>query len=187
MEADWAAEIGPRLDHIDADWPGFIDLRSHPRGVERIAEARDSSALEQALAMLNGRDSPVFTCKCDRWTLSAEEIDPSEYDAGAGSAVCGVAAYVDLVARDRSLFRSFERHEGWARNVVLQLRRLPLPNGRLDLVIRAAIAGDEAGFGMTLYAAGCGADASRAESAWEEILRAGATVTMREAPQPSGE
>lgn len=187
MEADWAAEIGPRLDRIDADWPGYIDLRSQPDALSSIPEAAEGSALRETLTTLNGPESPVYTCKCDVWPLSTEELDPFEFDFAASEKPVGMAAYIDVVARDSSLFGSFERHESWARSTALQLRTIPVASGRADLVIRAAMVGNAAGFGLTVYAAGCGADAAAAQTAWEAILRATIAVTMKEAQQLAGE
>ncbi len=184
MEADWAAEIGPRLDRICMDWPGFIDLRADPGAIGGIAEAAPGSALHAALAALNAPESPVLTCKCDRWAVPAEELDPYELEASRETARVGAASYVDIVARDPELFASFDGHEAWARQAVLRLRALPLARGRADLVIRAALGEESGGFGITLYATGCGADAAAAEAAWEAILRAAVAVTMSEAQTP---
>jgi len=186
MEADWAAEIGPGLDRIDADWGGIVDLRGNPEAIEAVPEAAGSAALREVLLLLNGSGSPVFTCKCDVWTL-ADGIDPREFDCPPEEARAGRASYLDLIARDREVFGSFERHEAWVRRAVLRLRALPVLRGRVDLVVRAAdCAGDE-GFGVTLYAAGCGVDALVARSAWEGILWAAAPITMSEAVLSAGE
>ena len=181
MEADWAAEIGPRLDRICTDWPGFIDLRAEPGALGNIGEAGPGSALEEALAALNAAESPVLTCKCDRWAVPPEELDPYELEASRETAQAGAASYVDIVLRDGEVFASFDAHEAWARQAALRLRAMPLANGRVDLVIRAALGEESGGFGMTLYAIGCGADAGGAEAAWAAILRAAVAVTMSEA------
>lgn len=184
MEADWAAEIGPRLDRIEAGWPGFIDLRRDPEAVVAVGETVGASPLREALALLNAPESPVFTCKCDVWPLGEHELDPSEYDFSPGEARVGMACYIDLVARDFVVFASFTLHETWVRNTALSLRELPIPNGRADLVIRAALDGDAAGFGITLYAAGCGPDAAAAQRAWQAVLGAAVAATMSQAAQP---
>lgn len=181
MEADWAAEIGPRLDRIDSGWQGFIDLRADPEAIRGISEAAPGSALEVALATLNAPASAVFTCKCDRWPVPPEDMDPFEMESSREHARVGVASWIDIVARDASLFGSFAGHEAWARQTVQRLRGMPLPHGRVDLVIRAAMSRDDSGFGMTLYATGCGQDVVTAEAAWEAILRVAVAVTMSEA------
>lgn len=187
MEADWAAEIGPRLDRIDVDWPGFIDLRRNPGAVDSISETAGAPEVRAALALLNAPDSPVFTCKCDCWSLPSDDLDPREYDYPPEATFVGVAAYVDVVARDPEVFVSFDRHERWARSAALRLRQEEMANGRADLVIRPALDGEAAGFGLTLYAAGCGLDASAAEAARDRILRAAIAATMMEAHSARGE
>lgn len=181
MEADWAAEVGPDLPVIEADWPGLVDLRSDPEAVERIPEAADYAALRNALLQLNAPESPVRTTKCDVWTLTAQEIDPLEFGCAPGSELVGLACYIDLVAIEPALFASFERHEAWARRAVKEMREAAAAAGRVDLVIRAARAAGGEGFAMTLYAAGCGADAAAVRASWASGLRLAVTVTMRAA------
>lgn len=181
MEADWAAEIGPRLDHIDTEWPGFIDLRENPEGVRKVPEAARGSALHEALTALNGPSSPLFTTKCDVWPVRAEELDPFELESSHEHARAGIGSYIDLVARNAELFASFPEHEAWTKAAALRLREMPLAHGRADLVIRAALSRDSGGFGVTLYATGCGPDTLAAEAAWAAVLRAAVAVTMEEA------
>ncbi len=187
MEADWAAEIGAGLDWIDADWAGFVDLRLSPARVTEIAETVEKPALREALVALNGASSKVFSVKCDVWELAAEEIDAREFEYSVDEPCVGVASYVDLLLRDQEMFKSFEDHEVWARRAAERLRLRSGSAGRVDLVIRAAVFRGQPGFGMTVYAAGCGVDSRGAHAAWEAILRAALAVTMREATLPWGE
>jgi hypothetical protein len=181
MEADWSVEVGPQLDTIDAWWAGYVDLQREPHAVTRIGEAARYKPLEEALAALNAPESPLCTVKCDVWGLAESEIDPDEFDAAAGAAQTGMASYIDVLAREPGLYGSFARHEAWAQAVVERLRERPIAQGRVDLVVRSAQAGGAEGFGITLYAAGCGGDSAAAHTAWEAVLRAAVAATINEA------
>jgi len=183
METDWSVEIGPGLPVIDAAWDGFVDLRSSPEKVGEIVEARQHPALREALLLLNGAGSPLFTTKCDCWALAGAEIDPDEFAASRETARVGFASYIDVVERDPSRFGSFEFHERWVREITSALRALDFPQGRVDVVVRAA-AKQESGFGLTLYAAGCGADHGAALLVWERILAAAVAATIAAASHP---
>ena len=181
MEADWSVEIGPKMAVIDGEWPGFVDLCADPEAVVRIPEAMQFDALRDGLMALNAGDCPLSTTKCDVWELSAAEIDPLEFEAESEDAQTGRACYVDVLVREPALFASFPWHEKWAQAVVDRLRECPVRPGRVDLVVREAHTGDRQGFGMTLYAAGCGRDTSLAQAAWAAVLEAAVTATISEA------
>jgi hypothetical protein len=182
MEADWSVEIGAGLPVIDADWPGFVDLRRDFHSIDSIPEAAVEAALREALVTLNGAASPVFTSKCDVWALGADEIDPDEFGCAPRDAcAAGWASWIDLLVREPRRFASFEAHDAWVRRTTAHLRTDMIPCGRVDLVVRAAVAHASEGFGITLYSAGCGVDTQAARAAWERVLRAAVTATMREA------
>lgn len=186
MEADWAAEVGPDLPGIDVPWEGFLDLRpassSVPAVVQAVEEAVDHPALLEALAALNSKASPVFTTKCDVWALTSPEIDHDEFDALAEDAQCGFASYIDVLQVDAGNLASFEFHERWVRGLTRHLRAITLPNGRVEFIIRPASVDSHSGYGLTLYVAGCGADAPAAYTAWQAVLGAAVAATMDLAP-----
>jgi hypothetical protein len=184
MEADWAAEVGADLPVIDADWTGLVDLRSDPAQVDSVLEVRGHPPLRAALLRLNAPESPVRTTKCDVWALDAGDIDPLEFGCGLTADLVGLASYIDLVACDPAVFASFEQHEAWVVAAVRQMRQAQIGPGRADLVIRGAHLAGGRGFGLTLYVAGCGADAAAAQAAWGEALQAACAITMREAAIP---
>jgi hypothetical protein len=188
MEADWSAEIGPGLPEICVPWEGFVDLRLAPEELQTIPEAARSPGLAKALASLNGEGSPVFTAKCDLWSLGHAEIDPDEFDAVPEDARCGVASYIDLLPRDYQNLSSFTVRESWAKELVAYLRKKNMKNGRVDLVIRTAVVSGHEAFGITLYAAGCGPDTVNAQANWEAVLTAAvlATIETPGAPSPAG-
>ncbi|MBB6146414.1 hypothetical protein HNQ77_004386 [Silvibacterium bohemicum] len=183
MEADWAAEIGSELPEIDASWDGFIDLRGTTEvfedAVQAIPEAVRYPAMARALVALNSEGTRLFTSKSDVWNVAAGEIDPYEFAAMPGDAVCGVASYIDCIEIDKARFESFEWNERQAQQIVAELRGIALDNGRVDLVIRAARAGGREGYGITFYAAGCGGNAAAALPAWERVLELAVLATIR--------
>jgi hypothetical protein len=185
MEADWSVEIGAGLPLIEASWNGFIDLRSTLEKVNSIEEARRHSVIRFAIELLNGADSALFTTKCDCWMLAEEDIDPDEFAAARATARTGFASYIDVVERDSSRFASFEFHELRARELTSDLHKLELRQGRVDLVVRAAVAHNQNGFAMTLYAAGCGATEAEAYAAWQAVLAA--TIAAASHPPHAGE
>jgi len=188
MEADWAVEVGSDLPSIDIPWEGFVDLRRIPSALLDIEEAVNHSALRQALITLNSSASPVLTSKCDFWTLASSEIDPDEFGAQAEDALTGYASYIDMLQCDRERLSSFEFHERWVRNLTHSLRTIALSNGRIELIIRPANIDSSTGYGVTIYATGCGADTTRSYSSWEAVLRAAVTATMKLVPLiPTGE
>lgn len=184
MEADWGAEIGSDLPRMVVPWEGFVDLTLHPEAAATLEEAAAQPALARALRQLNASDSRLLTSKCDVWELTAEEIDPYEFDCSfdcsGEDALMGIASYIDVIARDASLFGSFARHEVWATTVVQRLHALPVRNGRVDITIRPAevCTAPQQGFGITVYCAGCGADSGSAAAAWEKVLEAAIAATI---------
>ena len=178
MEADWAAEIGPDLPSIDIPWEGFVDLRHAPSAIWTVKEAINHPTLRDALLTLNSKASPVFTAKCDVWTLSRSEIDRDEFASHAENAQDGFASYIDILQLSPAKFASFELQERWAHDLARHLQSLTLFKGRVEFVIRTASIDSRSGYGLTLYAAGCGADASSAYAAWQAVLRAAVIATM---------
>ena len=178
LEADWGVEIAPDLPEIAVPWEGFVDLRGNPAGLQSIPEAADFPALARALAVLNDQASPVFTAKCDVWNVAADEIDPYEFATLSNDALFGVASYIDVIEHDPACSASFAHQEELSARLTGALRELELRNGRVDLVVRAAVVDGREGYGITLYAAGCGADAASAQASWESVLGAAVLATI---------
>ena len=80
MLAEWGAECGADDPVLVVPWTAeagmgeFVDLRENPYDLDHIPEAEQHPALMQALRALNAARSPVFTAKCDAWTMDGEEI-----------------------------------------------------------------------------------------------------------------
>jgi hypothetical protein len=147
MEADWEVEIGGGAPVIEAEWPGFVDLRTHPERIAEIAEAVVFPPLAALLLVLNAPGSPVWTSKCDVW-----EPEP-EPESEPGSAA--QASYIDLLLREGKVFSHWQDAEAFCREYVARLAQIALPPNSaectLDLVIRQAVAGQAEGFGITAY------------------------------------
>src|ERR1700724_620196 len=87
MLSDWIVECGPDdpvlvVPWSDPDNPGrhFIDLRENPYDLDWLEEAAQHPPLLHALRALNAPRSPVFTAKCDVWTLEPEELETLRID-----------------------------------------------------------------------------------------------------------
>jgi hypothetical protein len=181
MEADWSVEIGAGLPMIVVPWEGFVDLRVEPAAALQLPEVAAMPALAQALMQLNQESSPVFTSKCDFWTLTADEIDPLEFDATPENATQGIACYIDIISRHESRFASFPAHEALARTFVGELRKVELYQARVELVIRPLTVDKHEGFAFTLYVAACGPTEDAARTIFHKALESTATITMKKA------
>lgn len=196
MEADWEAEIGEGLPVIELPWgnysrssysgssdsrnsyspSGYVNLRQNASAISQISEAVRYSVLAEGLLRLNAADSPFITAKCDVWR-QAEPVDAYEFDAEPEDAQVMMASYLDVVLRgDRPI--EFKVYETLARNLVARLQEVPLKNGRVDCIVRSAWVDGQSGFGLTLYAAGCGADAAAADEHWKCVLQQAVEATI---------
>jgi hypothetical protein len=155
LEADWEFDLGRDSQLIDAAWPGFIDLRSHPERSTQISELSQLPALGDALVQLNSPSSPVWTSKCDVWRV--EEFDADELDASPEQAIEAIACYVDLLPRSSHQWASPLLAEGICRALCAQIRVASLRFCRADLVIRRArVSAEEYTLGVTAYLTACG-------------------------------
>jgi hypothetical protein len=142
MEADWEVEIGGGAPVIEAEGPGWIDLRTQPERVSEIAEAAGFAALGKLLTALNGAGSPWWTSKCDLWQEETGEL----------------ACYVDLLPVEGRVFEEWQQAENSCRAFVARLADVSEPRASendfetaVALVVRAAVAGKAEGFGITVY------------------------------------
>lgn len=155
MDIDWEVEIGGDAPVIEAQWPGFIDLRKHPECVDEIFEVTLMAPLRELLLALNSGDSPVWTSKCDVW-----EPEPN-----------AIACYVDILPREPQRFADWKELEKLCRALVSRImsemqdvppensharRALLVADGSaqdtsLNLVIRRALIGENDGFGISAY------------------------------------
>jgi hypothetical protein len=165
MEADWEVEVGGGAPVIEADWPGFMDLRTYPERAEGLAEAADFADLAKALRRLNADESPVWTSKCDFWPkLELSEFDGDEMEAPLGKRSHGMGSYVDLLPRAPEGWASLAKVEAANRLLCAQLAKARVTCCRIDLVIRrVALSTKSETMGITAYVTACGHDADEAK------------------------
>jgi hypothetical protein len=177
MEIDWEVEVGGGAPVIEALWPGFVDLRRSPERLGEIAETAALPALADLLRALNGPASPLWTAKCDLWEPDPEERTVPEWNSPAAVSDAAVqpaalACYVDLLPVEGCVFAQWTQAEQFCRDWVALLEPLPLPNCRIDLIVRQAFAEEAEGFGVTAYFSGMGKDRSSAAETLSAALAA---------------
>jgi hypothetical protein len=187
MLAEWSAECSSEDPVLVVPWndpngkSAFVDLRANPYDFDAIPEAEHHPPLMQALRALNATRSPVFTAKCDAWSMDGEELehlqlnlDVAPADAPSGLS-CGFASYIDLVCRERSLFTSFPQHEQMLRRLTRLAAPLDYPEAALDCVLRPALIdleGPRQGYAFSLYVKALGIDQQTAWREWAAALDA---------------
>lgn len=163
MDIDWEVEIGGGAPVIEAEWAGFVDLHEDPRGVSKIPEAVSFPPLGNLLSAINADNSPWWTSKCDFW-------QPEPLTS---------ACYVDVLPRATSVFANWQEAEKVCRACVACMNQSAtvalkqsmslgahdppqsrdVPEISINLVVRAAIAREQEGFGITAYMSGKAAGA----------------------------
>jgi hypothetical protein len=181
MEADWEIEIGGEAPIIDACWRGFVDLRSEPERVRELSEVRQLPALSNMLVRINGSESPVWTAKCDVW--SVDDVDRFELDAPDHDELCALACYVDLLPRSNEYWASDpEMAIAFCKNLCVRMRSVPVRCCRVDLAIRRAVIVPGAfDLGITAYLMACGVTEADAVVQLESALAVFADSVLPEA------
>ena len=190
MFSEWSVECGADDPVLVVPWSAppealpnphlgaqFIDLRENPYDLDQIPETEHNPPLLQALRALNAARSPIFTAKCDAWSMNAEEVSALHFNLGEDSSglAFGFASYIDILWRERSLFVSLHQHEQLLHRLVRHAEPLDLPHAALECTLRPALVdltGPQEGFALTLYVKALGADAPDAYRNWGEALAA---------------
>ncbi len=173
---EWVAECSAEDPVLVVPWKdpdgaaAFLDLRENPYDLDHLPEAAEHPPLMQSLRALNATRSPVFTAKCDAWSMGGDELEELRMDLelAAAETPAGFASYIDLVWRDRTVFASFHQHEQMLRRLERLAGPLDLPAVAVDCVIRPAmvdLAGAREGFAVSLYVKALGPDR---QSAWQQ-------------------
>ena len=158
MEADWEFEIGHDAPVIDAHWAGFVDLSAYPECADNLPEAAHLLTLADTLVRLNSQSSPVWTSKCDFWSVNPKEyrLDADELDATPGMLAVACACYIDLLVRQTEQWKNPDRTAHDCETLCARLRSVQLRCCRADFVIRKAVLAEEETFGITAYFTACG-------------------------------
>jgi hypothetical protein len=183
MLAEWSVECSADDPVLVVPWKdpdgrsAFVDLRANPYDFDAIPEAEHYPPLMQALRALNASRSPVFTAKCDAWTLDKEELKHLQLnlDLENVEAAAGFASYIDVVCRDRSLFTSFHQHEQILSRVGRLADPLYHPAAELECVLRPAfidLEGPQEGYALSVYVKALGPDQPTASEQWSNALDA---------------
>lgn len=184
MEADWEIEIGGEAPVIEALWPGFVDLRCSPERAYLLPEAVELPALAEAMVQLNAAASPVWTTKCDLWSIvEVDELDPDELDAPPQTAIFAWGCYIDLLPKSDRQWPNPAMASSAGQRICNLLHAIPLRCCRADLVIRQAwIASGQMDLGITAYLTACGPTAADARATLGAALSAFANSISPAAP-----
>lgn len=185
MLAEWSAACGPEDPVLVVPWsdPGtglrFVNLRTEPFELAEIDEADAYPALRRALRALNALTSAFLTAKCDAWTLypevAAEQLEALrlELDLADEDVAFGMACYIDILPRERSLFASAHVATDQLARIARRAARLPHLQVSLELVLRPAVVDLTTpleGYSATLYLTAVAGDPETAARRWEAAL-----------------
>jgi hypothetical protein len=182
MLCEWAVECGADdpvlvVPWSDPDEPSrhFIDLRENPDDLDWLEEASQHPSLLHALRALNAARSPVFTAKCDVWKLADDELESlrHELDVIPEDGGFGLASYIDLLWRERSIFVSFHQHEQLMHRIARLAAPLEHPYAMVECVLRPALLDlttPQEGFAISLYVKAIGYEEQAAEARWGAAL-----------------
>ena len=186
MFSEWSAECSVDDPVLVVPWSDpsdntgnrrFIDLRENPYDLDHLPEAEHYPPLMHALRALNATRSPVFTAKCDAWSLDSDELDAlrTTLDILANEGPYGFGSYIDILWRERSLFVSSHLQEQMLHRLVRHAALLEHPYAMLDCILRPAmvdLTGPQEGFAVSLYIKAIGHDAQAAQENWATALDA---------------
>jgi hypothetical protein len=188
MLSDWTVECGSDdpvlvVPWSDPDDPGrhFIDLRENPYDLDWLEEAAQHPPLLHALRALNAPRSPVFSAKCDVWQMTGDDLEAlrMELNLIPEDSPAGIASYIDLIWRERSVFVSFHQHEQLMHRIARLTASLDHHYAMLECVLRPALvdlAGPQEGFAISLYIKAAGHNREAAEESWGAALNDASTL-----------
>ena len=155
----------------------WVDLREDDFALDEIREADEHPALLSALRALNSARSPVFTAKCDAWAMEEDDLAATRDDLllEPEQVGAGMACYLDLLWRDRSIFASRHRTEQVLHRLDRMIEELPGALAKAEAVVRPAVVDLDGavaeGYCLSLYLKGVGVDEAEADQRWSAALR----------------
>lgn len=181
MLTDWSALCSPEDPVLVVPWSdstgklSWVDLRANPYDFDLIPEAVQYPALLQALRALNATRSPVFTAKCDVWSLAEQELADLHLEMGNEEvdSRAGMGSYIDLVWRERSTFASAAQLQQWIGRMLRLAAALDHPTAVVECILRPALLDFEQpqeGYAVSLYVKALGRERDEALAAWSVAL-----------------
>lgn len=171
VQVDFAIELGRDDEVLDFRWsaPGqglyYHDLKHNPGLLAKITEAERVPELGPFLIAINSSPSILQSVKCDVWTSS--ELSPEDEIFGFS---WKFSSYVDLLFASPERRLSLADHERVAQRITELLKRVPDIPVAAEFLVRRCYdhsAGPAvAGFYITFYLFGYGADEMAARRQW---------------------
>lgn len=190
MQIDFSVELGKDDPVLEIPWKSedgslyYVNLKSAPERISELPEMAQFPELKPFLLILNARDTPLLTAKCDAWF--SRDLLPEE---DIFNADCKLICYVDLIFVSQESRCSFNFHEQYAKEACAVLQNHPAEDCSTELVIRrcqytspalreeeatgerSLAAHAESGFCFTVYVSGFGNDELEARKRWAKGLQ----------------
>jgi hypothetical protein len=177
MEVDSSIELGPDDPTLEIPWSDpegrlhYFNLKLEPASLALIPEAAQFPELRAFLELVNSRECPLESAKCDAW--STTELQPVEeiFDEP-----WKFATYIDLLFTDPATRDSFSDHERYLKALTASLRSEAEIAASAEFILRRCFSRQEnqvrEGFYFTAYVFGYGPDESQAQRRCSVALRA---------------
>ena len=188
MDADFSVELGHDDPVLDLPWEdptgrlAYFDLKRQPELLAHIEEAKKFPELAEFLRTLNSARSLLESAKCDAWATTELSAEEEIFDASHK-----FASYVDLVFSGDERW-SFDRHEGFAKQLVALLSRAPETSSSMELCVRRCFFGEarevREGFYFSVYVNGYGDDEAVARKNWAIGMKLVASAILQLSANP---
>jgi hypothetical protein len=179
MQADFGIELASDDETLDFPWAdpegrfSYLDLKRHPELLTQLPEVQHFPELKDFLAAMNSSHGVFESAKCDAWASTEMNIEDEVFDA-----TWKFGSYVDVLLSEPKDRFSFEVHESLAGRATALLKRVPEIPASAEFLLRRCYFADEtqgggprAGFYITSYVFGYGADERQARMQWAVGLK----------------